>query len=153
MGAIKQEPSNVDFDKLDDYTSFQQPEAELPVGFERNEWDALTEVIITAAYHSIYWFRQGWQSEEAEINYILSQRGQGGSKKGRPTNYHAPYKGPLSATARAVAQRNRNATLSAEERAKKAAGDADRGAKSALKKRVEKAKIADNKAYILVIDV
>jgi hypothetical protein len=54
MGAIKQEPSNVDFDKLDDYTSFQQPEAELPVGFERNEWDALTEVIITAAYHSIY---------------------------------------------------------------------------------------------------
>ncbi|CAN9240350.1 unnamed protein product [Alternaria alternata] len=66
------------------------------------------------------------ESEEQEIRYILSLRGQGdGPKKGRPTNFKQPYKGNLSTTHQAIAQRNRAATQDDEAKALVAARNAD----------------------------
>jgi hypothetical protein len=60
---------------------------------------------------------------------VLSQRGQGGSVKGRPTNMKVPYKGPLSSSARAVMQRTQAAMQNEEEKAVESAKAADQAAK------------------------
>lgn len=72
------------------------------------------------------------------MRFIISQRGQGGSAKGRPTNLRVPYKGPLSNSDRAIAQRTRAATRSEEEDALHQAKAGDRSAKYQAKKRLEK---------------
>jgi hypothetical protein len=87
-------------------------------------------------------------SEEAEIAAVLAQRGQGGSRKGRPTHFKSPFKGPLSASSRAVAQRDRKATFTAEEEALVAAGDADRSAKSNLMKKIRKVEKEGDVVYV-----
>jgi hypothetical protein len=54
MTVVKQAPAGDEFEPLDDYRSLQQePEADIPNSFEREEWEDLTGVIITALYHSI----------------------------------------------------------------------------------------------------
>ncbi|CAN9144786.1 unnamed protein product [Alternaria alternata] len=106
------------------------PPSQAPEGFELEEWQELTE---------------NWESEEQEIRYILSLRGQGdGPKKGRPTNFKQPYKGNLSTTHRAIAQRNRAATQDDEAKALVAARNADRGARHNLKKKLNKDKGYNN---------
>ncbi|KAB2107039.1 hypothetical protein AG0111_0g4723 [Alternaria gaisen] len=100
------------------------PPRTVPQGFELEEWQKLTG---------------DWESEEQEIRYILSLRGQADSpKKGRPTNFKQPFKGNLSTTHRAIAQRNRAATQDDETKALTAARNADRAAKHALKNRLNK---------------
>ncbi|RYO39073.1 hypothetical protein AA0113_g11248 [Alternaria arborescens] len=106
------------------------PPSQAPEGFELEEWQELTK---------------NWESEEQEIRYILSLRGQGdGPKKGRPTNFKQPYKGNLSTTHRAIAQRNRAATQDNEAKALVAARNADRGARHNLKKKLNKDKGYNN---------
>jgi hypothetical protein len=54
MSVVKQEPAGDKFESLDDYQSLQQePQDDIADGFEREEWEALTGVIITALYHSV----------------------------------------------------------------------------------------------------
>jgi hypothetical protein len=54
MTVVKQAPARDKFEPLDDYRSLQQePKADIPNSFEREEWEDLTRVIITALYHSI----------------------------------------------------------------------------------------------------
>ncbi|CAN9286880.1 unnamed protein product [Alternaria alternata] len=85
------------------------PLSQAPKGFKLEEWQELTK-----------------ESEEQEIRYILSLRGQGdGPKKGRPTNFKQPYKGNLSTTHQAIAQRNRAATQDDKAKALVAARNAD----------------------------
>nr|BBG74287.1 hypothetical protein [Alternaria alternata] len=101
-----------------------RPPRTAPQGFELEEWQQLTG---------------DWESEEQEIRHILSLRGQADSpKKGRPTNFKQPFKGNLSTTHRAIAQRNRAATQDDETKALTAARNADRAAKHALKNRLNK---------------
>jgi hypothetical protein len=76
--------------------------------------------------------------EQHEIDYIIMQRGQGGSRKGRPTHTKVEYKGPFSHTARAIRQRDLAASRSKEEQALASAASADRAAKYQLKKNLLK---------------
>ncbi|KAL7771314.1 hypothetical protein CFE70_001257 [Pyrenophora teres f. teres 0-1] len=76
----------------------------------------------------------GFACEKDEIDAILDQRGAGGSRKGRPLNLTIPYKGPLSSSSRAVAQRERKAQFDKEEKALESTRSADRAAKYQLKK-------------------
>jgi hypothetical protein len=87
-------------------------------------------------------------SEDAEIGAVLAQRGRGGSRKGRPTHFKSPFKGLLSASSRAVAQRDQKVTLTAEEEALAAAGDADRSAKSNLMNKIRKVKKDGDVVYV-----
>ncbi|RMZ71905.1 hypothetical protein GMOD_00009263 [Pyrenophora seminiperda CCB06] len=98
-------------------------EIEVPTGFQRAEWESLTE---------------GYNCEADEISAILSQRGQGGSQRGRPTSLKVPYKGSLSTSSRAVAQRDRASQLDIEQRELEAAQASDRSAKYQLRKRIMK---------------
>ena len=66
------------------------------------------------------------------------QRGAGSSRKGRPINSTVPYKGELSSSSRAVAQRDRATMLDEEGQALKKSGDADRAAKSVLLNKIKK---------------
>lgn len=85
---------------------------------------------------------QGFASRQDEIHDVLARRGQGnsksGSRKGRPTNFSAPFKGNLSDSTRAIAQRERAAQKDAEALALSKAKDGDRAAKHQLKKRLKK---------------
>lgn len=85
---------------------------------------------------------QGYPSRADEIVSLLATRGQSSSKKGRPTHTKVPYKGKLSMSSRAIAQRDRAASATKEEKALENAGAADRAAKYNLKK-----KLSDDKAY------
>ena len=75
---------------------------------------------------------------DEEITHVLWQRGAGGSKKGRPTGFSAPFRGVLSSSARAIEQRNRAALRDHESKTIEAAKAADRAAKTQLKKKLEK---------------
>jgi hypothetical protein len=87
-------------------------------------------------------------SEDAEIGAVLAQQGQGGSRNGQPTHFKSPFKGPLSASSRAVAQRDCKATFTAEEEALVAAGHADRSAKSNLMKKIRKVEKDGDVVYV-----
>lgn len=70
------------------------------------------------------------------MNDVLAQRGQGSSRTGRPTNLSVPFRGNLSDSARAAAQRERAAMRDAEESDLAKAKAGDRAAKYQLKKRL-----------------
>lgn len=70
------------------------------------------------------------------MNDVLAQRGQGGSRTGRPTNLSVPFRGNLSDSARAAAQRERAAMRDAEESDLAKAKAGDRAAKYQLRKRL-----------------
>ncbi|KAE8841946.1 hypothetical protein CFE70_001394 [Pyrenophora teres f. teres 0-1] len=113
MSAVKEEPNDGPEGLV------PRIKVEPPLGFEPDEWEKLTN---------------GFACEKDEIDAILDQRGAGGSRKGRPLNSTVPYKGPLSSSSRAVAQRERKAQFDKEEKALESTRSADRAAKYQLKK-------------------
>ncbi|KAI0573131.1 hypothetical protein TUN199_10205 [Pyrenophora tritici-repentis] len=113
---------------------------EIPPGFERDEWEQLTMVIITVYNNSTHLYAQGYNCEEDEIRDTIALRGQVGSRKGRPTNLKVPYKGVLSDSARAVAQRDKAKLQDEEQEALKAAGGSDRAARYQLRKKLNASK-------------
>lgn len=122
---IKEEPStNINNEPIAVPEGLLPPvKHELPQGFEADEWEQLTE---------------GFASEQQEVQHILWQRGQGGSRRGRPTHMSVPYKGPLSNTTRAVQQRDRAALRDQEEKQIEAANASDRAARAQQKKKILK---------------
>ncbi|EOA81119.1 uncharacterized protein SETTUDRAFT_24621 [Exserohilum turcica Et28A] len=88
---------------------------QIPKDFTEQEWADLTE---------------GFENEQDEINFIIAQRGSGGSRKGRPTGLRVQYQGQLSNTARAIAQRDLAASRTEEEAALQRAKDSDRAARA-----------------------
>lgn len=81
------------------------------------------------------------------MNYVLGQRGQVGSMKGRPTNFAATYKGTFSNSSRAIQQRNLAALRSVEDQHLTKAHASDRAAKKTLKQ-----KLNENEAYLALSD-
>ncbi|EMD63972.1 hypothetical protein COCSADRAFT_141976 [Bipolaris sorokiniana ND90Pr] len=98
---------------------------EIPAGFTPEEWETITE---------------GFDCEQDEINNIIAERGSSGSQKGRPTGLTVPFKGQLSSSSRAIAQRDRAALRTQEEKALEKAKDSDRSAKHHLHKKVKASK-------------
>lgn len=72
------------------------------------------------------------------MEYWIQQRGQSKTRKGRPTNFKATFKGELSNSARAIHQRDKAAQRSIEEAALYNADASDRAAKYALTRRLDK---------------
>ncbi|KAI4924157.1 hypothetical protein J4E86_011826, partial [Alternaria arbusti] len=97
----------------------------IPPGFKRDERETLTG---------------GFHSEEDEVRATIALRGQGGPRKGRPTNLQVPYKGRLSGSVRAVAQRDKARLRNEEQQALHAAGNADRAAKHQVEKKLRREK-------------
>ncbi|KAH5706829.1 hypothetical protein HBI18_252410 [Parastagonospora nodorum] len=94
----------------------------IPENFSFDEWVEISK---------------GFESRLDEVSQILALRGQE-VKRGRPTNFTVDSKRELSTTAHAIAQRQRAALRSEEERALAKAKDADRAAKKYLGKRIRK---------------
>ncbi|KAG9187930.1 hypothetical protein G6011_01853 [Alternaria panax] len=124
MEYIKQEPSDGPTGLV------PRLPIEVLLGFEREEWEKLTE---------------GYNYKEDEVRDTIATRGQVGSRKGRPTNLKVPFKGALSSSSRAVAQRDRAALLDAETKALESASGADRAARYQLKKKIKSSDKYKNK--------
>lgn len=73
-----------------------------------------------------------------EVAHCIQTRGGAATRAGRPTNLSIAFKGTYSSTTHAAEQRKRKAGRTEEQTALVKAGDADRAAKSQLKRTLSK---------------